>query len=75
LAGRGLLSLVVEGGPSLQTAFADAGVIDRIQCVVTPRVLGSGVAASPSVTQPGENVRRVRLGDDLLIESDVHRPD
>jgi diaminohydroxyphosphoribosylaminopyrimidine deaminase / 5-amino-6-(5-phosphoribosylamino)uracil reductase len=75
LAALGVLSLLVEGGPSLQSAFADAAVVDRIQRVVTPRVLRAGVAAAPFVIQAPEPARRLVLGDDVLIESDVYRPD
>jgi diaminohydroxyphosphoribosylaminopyrimidine deaminase/5-amino-6-(5-phosphoribosylamino)uracil reductase len=45
LADRGVLSLLVEGGATLQTAFTKAGLVDRVQRLRTPGVLGSGVAA------------------------------
>jgi diaminohydroxyphosphoribosylaminopyrimidine deaminase/5-amino-6-(5-phosphoribosylamino)uracil reductase len=78
LGGRSILSLLVEGGPSLHRAFADAALIDRAQWIVTPQRLGDGVpmlamdgpdgwAAGPSRTR--------QLGDDLLIEFDVHGTD
>src|SRR5262249_41642848 len=41
LAERGILSLLVEGGPTLHGALADAQLIDRVQRVVTPHVLRS----------------------------------
>ena len=78
LARRDILSLLVEGGPALQTAFLDAGLVDRIQWVRTPHRLGTGVAAVRF--QPGRDprcarAREVRLGDDLLTECDVHGTD
>lgn len=76
LADRGVLSLLVEGGPSLQEAFARAGLIDRIQRVVTPRRLAGGVAAAPVVLDPPVPATRTRrLGADILSEFDVHGAD
>ena len=73
LASDGVLSLLVEGGPALHRAFWDAGVVDRVQIIETPVVLGQGVSAfRPPV--PAEAPRR-RIGDDLLIEWHVHRTD
>jgi diaminohydroxyphosphoribosylaminopyrimidine deaminase/5-amino-6-(5-phosphoribosylamino)uracil reductase len=74
LAVRGILSLLVEGGPALHAAFAAAGCVDRVQRVVTPHLLKRGVEAAPVVLAPprGET-STVRLGDDLLINVDVHR--
>jgi diaminohydroxyphosphoribosylaminopyrimidine deaminase/5-amino-6-(5-phosphoribosylamino)uracil reductase len=76
LADRGVLSLLVEGGPSLQSAFAAAGLVDRVQRVATPVTLGGGVAAAPVVQEPpGTLARTLRLGGDTLSEFDVHRTD
>ena len=69
LARRGVLWLLVEGGPSLQSEFARARAVDRLQRVATPVRLGSGVPAAPAlVTAPGTVRRVVRLGDDVLTE-------
>jgi riboflavin biosynthesis pyrimidine reductase len=70
LAARDVVSLLVEGGPQLQRAFAEAGLIDRMQLVRAPHALGYGVPAF--VMPSGEEFTR-RLGDDLLVEFDVHR--
>jgi len=78
LARREVLSLLVEGGPAIQTAFLAAGLIDRVQVVRTPVVLGEGV---PALRLPGlaghqaGAIRETILGDDVLVESDVHRTD
>jgi diaminohydroxyphosphoribosylaminopyrimidine deaminase/5-amino-6-(5-phosphoribosylamino)uracil reductase len=78
LATRGILSLLVEAGPSLFEAFAGAGAVDRVQWVVAPRDLGWGAAlkwpAGTLVTWDPQP-RLTRLGDDVLIECDVHRTD
>jgi len=71
LAERGMLSLLVEGGPTLQMAFARAQLIDRVQRVATPRVLGRGVAP-PALVDESIAASRVRhLGSDVLQEWDT----
>lgn len=76
LGALSIVSLLVEGGPALHSAFADAGLIDRVQCVTTPHVLGAGVPVAPLFMQaPPGAVRTTRLGADHLIEFDVHRTD
>jgi diaminohydroxyphosphoribosylaminopyrimidine deaminase/5-amino-6-(5-phosphoribosylamino)uracil reductase len=77
LAGRGITSLLVEGGPALHRAFWDAGVVDRVQIIETPVTLGdsggAGIVAFRPPAPDGADTRRI--GDDLLIEWHVHRPD
>lgn len=78
LAGRDILSLLVEGGPILHQAFIEAGLVDRVQRVVTPHELGTGVPAEAdwaerlALTMPA---RHVMLGPDEMMEADVHRTD
>jgi diaminohydroxyphosphoribosylaminopyrimidine deaminase/5-amino-6-(5-phosphoribosylamino)uracil reductase len=74
LAEREVLSLLVEGGPTLHRAFWDAGVIDRVQVIETPAVIGPGVRAFLPDFAPERLVRRM-YGADVLMEWDVHRPD
>jgi diaminohydroxyphosphoribosylaminopyrimidine deaminase/5-amino-6-(5-phosphoribosylamino)uracil reductase len=75
LATLDVVTLLVEGGPTLQNAFAEAGLVDRVQWVVVPRDLGDGVppmsALSPRSALPGLTRTR-HLGQDLFIEFDVH---
>ena len=71
LGEQGIVSLVVEGGPTLHHAFWKAGMVDRVQIIETPAVLGAGVSAfRPS--EPAD-ARRLRIGDDVLIDWDVYR--
>lgn len=75
LARRDVLSLVVEAGPALQAGLADADLIDRLQWVRTPARLGAGVPAGTVPRDgrwPAARVRQVTLGDDVLVEIDVH---
>lgn len=77
LGERAITSLLVEGGPTLQDAFAAAGLVDRVQRIVTPVVLGDGVRAPallPLEARLGPPVT-TRAGADKLLETDVHRVD
>jgi len=63
---------------SYQDLLRDPDLIDRVQWVRTPAWLGSGVPA-PLVTHdarlPAEARRETVLGQDVLVESDVHGAD
>jgi diaminohydroxyphosphoribosylaminopyrimidine deaminase/5-amino-6-(5-phosphoribosylamino)uracil reductase len=77
LLGHGVTSLLLEGGPALHAAAWTAGVIDRVRWYVATVALGPGgvpwsmptgfglMALGPTHAAP--------LGDDVLIEADVHR--
>lgn len=74
LAGREVLSLLLEGGPTLQRACWDAGLVDRVQVIQTPREIGDGVRAF--VPPRGDVVAAERAcGIDRVMEWDVHRAD
>ncbi len=78
LAARGIVSLLVEGGPNLHARFLAEGLADRVQRVVTPHVLGHGLPAAPGMdlaSAPGASIHRRRLGADEWLEADVHRVD
>jgi diaminohydroxyphosphoribosylaminopyrimidine deaminase/5-amino-6-(5-phosphoribosylamino)uracil reductase len=77
LAEREIVSLLVEGGPALQAACRDEGLIDRVQIVTTPHVLGEGVPLVSLTRDEIEGLQpctRTILGADTLLEFDVHRP-
>jgi len=70
-------TLLVEGGPLLQQAFAAAGLIDRVHLVVAPRTYGAqGVRwlntedLALSFASP---IAAEARGADIWIEADVHR--
>ncbi len=79
LGARGVQSLVVEGGAGIHGAVWDAGVVDYVQLYVAPTWLGEpgvplldGRMFSPAgLIEPQVTL----LGDDVLIEGYVHRPD
>jgi diaminohydroxyphosphoribosylaminopyrimidine deaminase/5-amino-6-(5-phosphoribosylamino)uracil reductase len=69
-------SLLLEGGPMLQAAAWDAGVVDYVQMYISPRSLGSGVAMTPPrpTLETLAERQATRLGPDELVEGYVHRP-
>jgi diaminohydroxyphosphoribosylaminopyrimidine deaminase/5-amino-6-(5-phosphoribosylamino)uracil reductase len=76
LADRGLVSALLEGGPTLAAAFAAADAIDRVQWVVTRAELGDGVPALTGALADlvlDRPPRVTTLADDVLMEFDVHR--
>ena len=42
LAGEGVQTLLLEGGPTLATSFVRAGLVDKVLLFVAPRLAGSG---------------------------------
>jgi diaminohydroxyphosphoribosylaminopyrimidine deaminase/5-amino-6-(5-phosphoribosylamino)uracil reductase len=76
LGAEGVQSLLLEGGPTLASAFLAADLIDKLVLFVAPVVAGSGphfLAPLPSSrTLPHLTARPV--GDDVLLEAYVHVP-
>lgn len=74
LGQRGVVDVLLEGGPTLAGAFAGAGVIDRIVGYVAPALLGAGpTALGPAGVSTITEARRWRVegvtmsGDDVRI--------
>jgi len=74
LGTRDVNSLLVEGGPRLHDAFFGARLVDRVQRVRTRHVLETGVRAAAGFDASREpaGTRGRMLGEDLLVEWDVH---
>jgi diaminohydroxyphosphoribosylaminopyrimidine deaminase/5-amino-6-(5-phosphoribosylamino)uracil reductase len=79
LASNGVSSVIAEGGPTVQAALWDRGLVDRVQMYVTPQYAGAeGVrwfATADAIRARLDGVRSLALGGDVLIEGDVHRAD
>jgi diaminohydroxyphosphoribosylaminopyrimidine deaminase/5-amino-6-(5-phosphoribosylamino)uracil reductase len=79
LGEKPLISLVLEGGPTLHRSAAAAGLIDAVHLYVSPQVIGdAGVPwLSPEELRIAALVDRqvVPCGPDVFIEGYVHRPD
>jgi len=76
LAAEGVQSLLLEGGPTLATAFLAAGLVDKLMLFVAPVVSGSGPRfigeLSGSVALHGMEARRI--GDDVLLQAYLREP-
>lgn len=77
LAAREIVTLLLEGGPTLQAAAWAAGVVDRVRLYVTPTWLGAeGLAWLPvgrcSVADL-EGLVVAPCGPDVVIDGYVHR--
>jgi diaminohydroxyphosphoribosylaminopyrimidine deaminase / 5-amino-6-(5-phosphoribosylamino)uracil reductase len=76
LAGEGVQSLLLEGGPTLATAFLDGDLVDKLLVFVAPVLSGSG----PRLVGDLRDSRRLSrfgaspVGDDVLLSAYVHEP-
>jgi riboflavin-specific deaminase-like protein len=78
LDGEGIRTVLVEGGPTVATAFLRAGLVDHLVVYVAPMLLGDGRrgVGNLGITHLNEALRtRItsveRAGDDLAIHLDV----
>ena len=71
LAAEGVQSLLLEGGPTLATAFLADGLVDGLVVFVAPVLAGGGPAMLGALPEPIELgvVEVERVGDDLLLVS------
>ena len=76
LAAEGVQSLLLEGGPTLATAFLAAGLVDKLLLFVAPVVGGDGPHWFGELETPFElsDLRATRVGEDVLLEGYVHEP-
>ncbi len=76
LAREGVQSLLLEGGPTLATAFARADVIDKVLLFVAPRIAGTGPRWVGDLEEPLALARldARRVGEDVLLSGYVHEP-
>ncbi len=76
LAGEGNSTVLCEGGGRLSAGLLSAGLVDEVQWIVSPKILGDAEAI-PAVSHLGEvllsNARKLekttytKLGEDLLV--------
>ena len=76
LADDGVQSLLLEGGPTLATAFFRAGLVDRLLLFVAPVLSGAGPRFLGELDEFVELLHQTatRSGEDVLIEAYVHVP-
>lgn len=73
LGRRGVVHLLVEGGPRLAASFVDADLVDRAVVYLAPALMGSGrPAVDGGIGTPTIGaLRRLRLDDVVRVGSDV----
>ncbi|MFT8396070.1 bifunctional diaminohydroxyphosphoribosylaminopyrimidine deaminase/5-amino-6-(5-phosphoribosylamino)uracil reductase RibD [Propionibacterium sp.] len=80
LGARGIDSVVLEGGARLNWSALHAGIVNKIQAYLAPKLFGGADAPSPvagiGVSDPSSAFQigppqLTRLGEDLLWESEV----
>ncbi|HYA09358.1 MAG TPA: RibD family protein, partial [Gaiellaceae bacterium] len=76
LATEGVQSLLLEGGPTLATAFLAADLVDKLLLFVAPILGGDGPRAFGDVATPIElsDLRATQVGEDVLLEGYLHEP-
>jgi diaminohydroxyphosphoribosylaminopyrimidine deaminase/5-amino-6-(5-phosphoribosylamino)uracil reductase len=76
LAADGVQSLLLEGGPTLATAFLEAGLVDKVLVVLAPSLAGAGPRLLGELAAPvaltGLEARTV--GGDVLLQAYVNEP-
>jgi len=77
LAAEGVQSLLLEGGPTLATAFFRAGLVDKLLLFIAPVISGAGPRWVGDVSLRLTDVTATTIGEDVLVEAypvaDVHR--
>lgn len=76
LAADGVRSLLLEGGPTLATAFLSAGLVDKLLLFVAPVLAGGGPRVLGELPAPLEllHLRAEPSGGDVLLEAYLHEP-
>ena len=76
LAQEGVQSLLLEGGPTLATAFFEADLLDKMLVFVAPRISGEGPHLLRELSKPVDLSRLTprRVGGDVLLTAYVHEP-
>lgn len=81
LGKTGIISVLVEGGSSLNSYCLESGIVDKVMFFVAPKIIG-GKSSFPAVG--GRSFRRLeeayrihnvvvkRIGEDILIEGYLH---
>jgi diaminohydroxyphosphoribosylaminopyrimidine deaminase/5-amino-6-(5-phosphoribosylamino)uracil reductase len=76
LAKEGVQSLLLEGGPTLATAFFRAGLVDKLLLFVAPHLSGAGPRFLGDLDAPVDlqGVEVEQVGGDVLVTAYIHEP-
>jgi diaminohydroxyphosphoribosylaminopyrimidine deaminase/5-amino-6-(5-phosphoribosylamino)uracil reductase len=76
LAGEGIQTLLLEGGPTLAGAFFAADLVDKLLVFVAPTIAGGGAGPVAALPEPKALSRLTAepVGEDVLLTAYVHEP-
>jgi diaminohydroxyphosphoribosylaminopyrimidine deaminase/5-amino-6-(5-phosphoribosylamino)uracil reductase len=76
LAAEGVQSLLLEGGPTLATAFLEADLVDKLLVFSAPTLTGTGPAVLTDLAGPREllHLTAEPVGEDVLLTAYLHEP-
>ena len=76
LASEGVQSILLEGGPTLATAFLEAGLVDKLLVFIAPALSGGGPHFLGGLSSPRELLHSSArpVGEDLLVAAYVREP-
>ena len=76
LAEEGVQSLLLEGGPTLATAFLAAGLVDKLLLFVAPTISGSGPRFLGDLPEPLSllHLSAEPVGADVLVTAYLREP-
>ena len=76
LAAEGVQSLLLEGGPTLATAFLAEGLVDKLLLFVAPTIAGAGPRAFGDLVEPRTltHLSARPVGEDVLVEAYLNEP-
>jgi diaminohydroxyphosphoribosylaminopyrimidine deaminase / 5-amino-6-(5-phosphoribosylamino)uracil reductase len=76
LAEEGVQSLLLEGGPTLATAFLRADLVDKLLLFVAPLLSGAGPRFLGVLATPVEltDLEVETIGQDVLVSAYIHAP-
>jgi len=71
LADQKIISLLVEGGREVISAFLQSGMVDELKIIQTPHLWGKGIRAFPDTAEPADRMftlfRTERMDTDVLL--------
>ena len=80
LGAHGIDSIILEGGASLNMSALESGIVKKVQAYIAPKLFGGAQSKSPiggmGIEAPDSAVMLsppviTRIGDDILLESEV----
>ena len=76
LASEGVQSLLLEGGPTLATAFLEQGLVDKLLVYLAPTLSGAGPRFLGDLSSPRAllHLSARQLGEDVLFEAYLREP-